>query len=62
MHVNKNVLCVHVHIYMYIWTDAHTYVQGHEAFHICMVIDTLVVFMSTNAPRQMCICKCRYVH
>ena len=63
--MNKNVhvhMCVHVHIYMYIWTKAHTYVQKHENFHICMYMDASVVLMSTNAPRHMCICKCRYVH
>ena len=40
----------------YIWTEAHTYVQKHENFHMCMHMGTSVVLMSTNAPRHMCIC------
>ena len=51
--------CSHVQVHM---NKAHTYVPYHETFHVCMHMDTFVVLMSTNAPRHMCICKCRYVH
>ena len=49
-----------------IFTYTCTYGQSTDMCKImkiftCMHMVTSVVFMSTNAPRHMCICKCRYV-
>ena len=53
----KMYMCVHVHIYMYIWTNAHTYVQSMKLFiYVCIWTHLLCLC------QQMHLGTCIYVN